>query len=114
VQRVDAETVGKLIALYERAVGFYGALVNTNAYHQPGVEAGKKAAGAVLAIQKKLLAHLHGHKGEVFGLAAIASAIGADDEIETVYKVLEHLSANDHHGIKHVAGIMPLESTYMG
>ena len=33
-----------LIALFERAVGFYAGLVNINAYHQPGVEAGKKAA----------------------------------------------------------------------
>ncbi len=33
-----------MIALYERAVGFYATLVNINAYHQPGVEAGKKAA----------------------------------------------------------------------
>jgi len=39
-----------LIALFERAVGFYASLVNINAYHQPGVEAGKKAAGNVLTI----------------------------------------------------------------
>src|SRR5262245_61099615 len=34
VPRVDARTVGILIALYERAVGFYATLVNINAYHQ--------------------------------------------------------------------------------
>ncbi|MGH7897581.1 MAG: glucose-6-phosphate isomerase, partial [Candidatus Binatia bacterium] len=45
VPDASARTVGIIIALYERAVGFYGSLVNTNAYHQPGVEAGKKAAG---------------------------------------------------------------------
>src|SRR5207302_775163 len=38
VPRVDARTIGALIALFERAVGFYGSLVNINAYHQPGVE----------------------------------------------------------------------------
>ena len=43
-REVNARQVGSLIALYERAVGFYGSLVNVNAYHQPGVEAGKKAA----------------------------------------------------------------------
>jgi glucose-6-phosphate isomerase len=48
VNEVTAETVGALIALYERAVGLYGYLVNVNAYHQPGVEAGKKAAAMVL------------------------------------------------------------------
>src|SRR6202030_1750790 len=58
VRRPDAYTIGVLIALFERAVGFYGNLVNINAYHQPGVEAGKKAAAAVLEIQRKLLPKL--------------------------------------------------------
>ena len=38
IPEVNAFQVGALIALYERAVGFYGSLVNVNAYHQPGVE----------------------------------------------------------------------------
>lgn len=42
IPKVDTRCVGALIALYERAVGFYASLVNINAYHQPGVEAGKK------------------------------------------------------------------------
>jgi glucose-6-phosphate isomerase len=41
IPNADAFSIGALIALYERAVGFYGSLVNINAYHQPGVEAGK-------------------------------------------------------------------------
>ena len=43
IPEVNAHTVGALIALYERAVGLYASLVNVNAYHQPGVEAGKKS-----------------------------------------------------------------------
>ncbi|MBN9619602.1 MAG: galactokinase, partial [Actinobacteria bacterium] len=39
VPRVDARSVGALIALFERAVGLYATLVDINAYHQPGVEA---------------------------------------------------------------------------
>jgi hypothetical protein len=35
--------------------GLYASLIDVNAYHQPGVEAGKKAAGAVLSLQAKLL-----------------------------------------------------------
>ncbi len=58
VPRVDPPTVGALIALFERAVGFYASLVNINAYHQPGVEAGKKAAAAVLALQGQVVAKL--------------------------------------------------------
>ena len=61
VPRVDARTVGALIALFERAVGFYATLVNINAYHQPGVEAGKKAAAAVLALQGKVLCFALSH-----------------------------------------------------
>ena len=47
--------VGALIALYERAVGLYAFLVNINAYHQPGVEAGKKAAADVLDLQNQVI-----------------------------------------------------------
>ena len=56
--RVDAPGIGALIALFERAVGLYASLIGINAYHQPGVEAGKRAAGEVLALQGKLLAAL--------------------------------------------------------
>ena len=58
IPTVSAREVGVLIALFERAVGYYGTLVNVNAYHQPGVEAGKKAAAAVLALQTKVLGEL--------------------------------------------------------
>ena len=51
MRRFDARRLGALIALFERAVGLYGELVNVNAYHQPGVEAGKKAAAAILNLQ---------------------------------------------------------------
>ncbi len=54
LQRLDAASLGALIALFERAVGLYGELVNVNAYHQPGVEAGKKAAAALLDLQARL------------------------------------------------------------
>ena len=37
VQEVTPRAVGALVALYERAVGIYAALVNINAYHQPGM-----------------------------------------------------------------------------
>ena len=54
IPEVNAFTVGALIALYERAVGFYASLVNINAYHQPGVEAGKKAATRILELQQRV------------------------------------------------------------
>ena len=41
---MDPYSLGGLIALFERAVGLYGSMIAVNPYHQPGVEAGKKAA----------------------------------------------------------------------
>ena len=41
--------LGALVALFERAVGLYAELVDINAYHQPGVEAGKRAARDTLS-----------------------------------------------------------------
>jgi glucose-6-phosphate isomerase len=116
VPDVSAETVGKLIALYERAVGFYATLVDINAYHQPGVEAGKKAATAVIALQRKVTAYLKEHKGTPATAQQIAEGIGAADEIETVFKILQHLSANKDRGVKRtlVAGKPVCEATYIG
>jgi glucose-6-phosphate isomerase len=90
IPRVEPRTIGALIALFERAVGFYGTLVNINAYHQPGVEAGKKAAAAVLDLQGKVLASLSETPRSA---QDVASAAGVDDP-ETVYLLLEHLAAN--------------------
>jgi glucose-6-phosphate isomerase len=90
IRRVDARSVGVLIALYERAVGYYATLVNINAYHQPGVEAGKKAAAAVLSLQGKVVAALDASSRTAEQIAAAAG--GADPE--AVYLLLEHLAAN--------------------
>ena len=93
IPQVNPRTVGALIALYERAVGFYGSLVNVNAYHQPGVEAGKKAAAVVLDLQKQVLQVLQEAKTPL-SLAQIAEKATATDQIEAVYKILRHLQAN--------------------
>lgn len=91
VPHVDARVVGGLIALFERAVGLYASLIGINAYHQPGVEAGKKAAADVLELQKNVEATLTGVPQTI---EQIATAAGATDQLETVYLLLEHLSAN--------------------
>jgi glucose-6-phosphate isomerase len=91
IPRVDARSVGALIALFERAVGFYGSLIGINAYHQPGVEAGKKAAASVLALQGKVRAALSAAPQTA---EQIALAVGGPDQTETVWLLLEHLAAN--------------------
>lgn len=91
IDEVNAFSTGVLIALYERAVGFYGSLVGINAYHQPGVEAGKKAATEVVNLQSKLKPHLASGTGQT--ASALAALAGADPE--DVYHVLRHSAAND-------------------
>jgi glucose-6-phosphate isomerase len=91
IRRVDARIVGALIALFERAVGLYASLIHINAYHQPGVEAGKKAAAAVLSLQAKALSGLTSTPQTA---DQIAGATGAAQSAEGIYLVLEHLSSN--------------------
>jgi glucose-6-phosphate isomerase len=93
IPQVNPRTVGALIALYERAVGLYALLVNINAYHQPGVEAGKKAAASVLNLQRQVLATLK-NTTQPIDLATLAETAGAADQVETVYKIARHLAAN--------------------
>ena len=54
VEKVDERTLGALIALFERTVGLYADRANINAYDQPGVEAGKKAAQKMLDLKQVL------------------------------------------------------------
>src|SRR3954471_14856526 len=90
VPDVSAYTVGALIALYDRAVGFYGSLVDINAYHQPGVEAGKKAATKLLELQARVRAQLTAKPQTA---EEIARSLNADPE--DVFHLLHHLAGND-------------------
>ena len=112
IGEVSPFSVGVLIALFERAVGLYANLVNINAYHQPGVEAGKKAAVAVVALQTKVLGYLAEKKGHALTAAQIASGLGAHDGYETVFKICEHLAANPERGVRKQAGAATFAATY--
>lgn len=89
IPEVTPFQLGMLIALFERTVSFYASLVNVNAYHQPGVEAGKKAAGAFLDTLAKVRSHL---TDSAQTADDIAGETGADPE--DVYHCLTHLAAN--------------------
>ncbi len=104
IPEVNAFYVGALIALYERAVGFYATLVNINAYHQPGVEAGKKAATKIIELQLRVQKALESDKGNPKSAVEIASQVEADPE--DVYHVLVHMQAN-HTNITRAAGADP-------
>ncbi len=109
VRRVEARTIGILIALFERAVGFYASLVGINAYHQPGVEAGKKAAQSVLELQTKVAAALLQQPRTA---EEVAAAIGSENDAEMVFSLLEHLAANGR--AKLASGHGPATATFCG
>jgi glucose-6-phosphate isomerase len=97
IPQVNPRTVGALIALYERAVSLYASLVHINAYHQPGVEAGKKAAASVLDLQKRVMQVIR-FSEQPLALTVLADKVEALDQIEAVYKIVRHLEAN-HRGV---------------
>ena len=112
VQDVSPFRVGILIALFERAVGLYASLVNVNAYHQPGVEAGKRAATAVIELQLKVLNYLEEPTQGAFTAPQIAQALGRSEDVETVYKICEHLAANPDRGIRKSTGPTSFDAKY--
>jgi glucose-6-phosphate isomerase len=89
IYEVTPFTLGMLIALFERAVSFYASLVHINAYHQPGVEAGKAAAATFL----ELLGRVRGRLvSEAKHAEQVAFEVDADPE--SVYHCLVHLANN--------------------
>jgi len=99
VEKLDAFTIGALIALFERAVGLYASLINVNAYHQPGVEAGKKAAGAVITLQKETLECLT-RLNSAMTAGEIAEILGKEGQTEDIFEILRHVAANHQKGVK--------------
>ncbi len=102
--RVSPQTVGALIAVFERAVGFYASLIGINAYHQPGVEAGKVVAGQVIELQRALLAKLAADPGQSWTAEALAAEMPSEASVELVFRICEHLAANRPETVKRVAG----------
>ena len=74
-----------------RVIVIPGKLVNINAYHQPGVEAGKKAAAAILELQGRVEAILA--DGVARSADEIRLALG-DGTDESIFWILRHLTGN--------------------
>jgi glucose-6-phosphate isomerase len=83
------------------------AVANINAYDQPGVEAGKKAATRLLQLQKQVIAKL------IVGRSQTAEEIARsiDSDPEDVFHVLRHLASNDPQ-IRVAAGEEPSEDRF--
>jgi glucose-6-phosphate isomerase len=113
ISEVTPAAVGGLIALFERAVGLYASLVGINAYHQPGVEAGKKAASAILAVRKAVIDHLKVNQGSAQTANQIAQAIGQSEKNTWVFKILENLTVNQSATYERVSTNNPLEDQFL-
>jgi glucose-6-phosphate isomerase len=111
IKEISPFSIGMLIALFERAVGIYASLVNINAYHQPGVEGGKKTAAIIIQLQIKIL-ELLAKQQQALTAFEIAKEIGAADEIENIFKICEHLSSNSDHKIQRTTGNTPFNSRF--
>ena len=109
LKELNERSLGALVALFERAVGFYASFIHINAYHQPGVEAGKKAAKRYLELQKSLISYLSEHRTETFSVETLANALKNSDA-EDVFKILEYLAANERI-VRHTASPLT-QSTY--
>lgn len=92
LRQFDARALGALVALFERAVGLYGELIDINAYHQPGVEAGKKAAALVLELQGQVETLLA--DGRERSIEEIATDLHRPDDCESIFFIVRHLCGN--------------------
>uniref|UniRef100_UPI002600F70A glucose-6-phosphate isomerase n=1 Tax=Synechococcus sp. UW140 TaxID=368503 RepID=UPI002600F70A len=92
LEKFNPKNLGVLVALFERAVGFYGELVDINAYHQPGVEAGKKAAAEILSLQKQVESLLQ--DGTERSIEQIALELSNANASEAIFFILRHLCGN--------------------
>ncbi len=112
LRAINEESLGGLVALFERAVGLYASMINVNAYNQPGVEAGKKAASRIIEIQKDLETYIS-QKKDQFDVEDASVALNRPNEKESIYRVLEHLAANsNNNGLKRISGKRPDQATY--
>ena len=112
IREVTPASIGVLVALYERAAGFYASLIGINAYHQPGVESGKKAATRILMIQKQTIAALKSNPGKPQTVEQIAATIENKGEQEHVFKILERLAINRRNQVKKTSGKNSFAATY--
>jgi glucose-6-phosphate isomerase len=91
-EKFNAQTFGALLALFERTVGFYASMIGVNAYHQPGVEAGKKAALGFIELKKELIKIFNENKQELT-IETIKTKLNAYNE-DDIYYMLRFMSAN--------------------
>lgn len=94
IDTVDEYNLGMIIALYERTVAFYAELIGVNAFHQPGVEAYKKASKKIIEMlleAQEKLPELSGMSGTA---AELAEKVGFGDRVDDFEGILAKFAAN--------------------
>ena len=81
-------------------------------YHQPGVEAGKKAAGEVIHLQVEILDHLIENAGTKYTVEALDQALGDRQVQEDIFKICQHLAANPSRGVQKEGGNSPSKTRF--
>ncbi|MCL2677710.1 MAG: glucose-6-phosphate isomerase, partial [Clostridiales bacterium] len=113
LENLEALSLGALIALYERAVGYYASLVGVNAYDQPGVEEGKRQASAILGLQKRLIDFLALNKNKPYSVEQLATLLKLKGEEEHLWNILENIVLNHPQSFtRHERGENLLVSSY--
>lgn len=112
IDRVDETSVGALVALFERTVGYYATMIGINAYHQPGVQAGKHAADDYLELQKQLVNYLMDKPLKPFTAADAAAKIGRSKDRRLIDDMLGRLAANQRFGLSAHSTIPDRERNY--
>ena len=110
--KINEFSIGSLVGLFERSVGYYSFIVNINAYHQPGVEAGKKAAEDVITLQAKIINFLSEKSNSAHSVGEIADAIKDSESKETVFLICQHLSENEYRGVKKIGSGLLAKFTF--
>jgi len=111
LNKLNEKSLGALLALYERATGIYAELIGINAYNQPGVEAGKKAANKVIKIQAAIQQQLKNKSDKEFTAEELAKEISHEPQSETIYWILEHLAQNKR-GLIRTTNSTPSKTKY--
>ncbi|MGB0715156.1 MAG: glucose-6-phosphate isomerase [Phycisphaerae bacterium] len=105
-------TLGSLLAMFERAVSIYAELANINAYHQPGVEAGKKSAGEELQLRARIIEQLRADTSRGYSAESLAAALDAGDRLPSVMEWLEYLVRQPQPVVSRSAADHPMQATY--
>ena len=77
------------------------------------MEAGKKAASAILAVRKAVVENLKANQGTAQTAAQIAEAIGQPEKSTWVFKILENLAVNQAGSYQRTSTEHPLEDQFL-